>query len=241
MKKNSQMTNRAPKKTVPFLIIISMIISASVLFPKERKNYIYRTKDGKLLLTNQPQSKDYASLVRVFEARKDYFYSSYGDYYRGKYSRLVKKYSSLNGISPKLVDAVIQVESGYDYTAVSPSGAKGLMQLMDSTAEEVGVTNVFDPEQNIRGGTEYLSKMIDRYNGNLTYALAAYNAGPTRVDQYKGVPPFRETKRYIKKIKRVLEGYGITAVKDIPVKRKKSPTKLTWKRENGKVVITSVR
>jgi soluble lytic murein transglycosylase-like protein len=116
------------------------------------------------------------------------------------------------------------------------------MQLMDSTADELGVTNVFDPEQNIRGGTEYLSKMIDRYNGNLIHALAAYNAGPTRVDRYKGVPPYRETKRYIKKIKRVLEGYGIAEVKDIPVKKKrKSPTKLTWKRENGKVIITSVR
>jgi hypothetical protein len=114
------------------------------------------------------------------------------------------------------------------------------MQLMDPTADSLGVMNVFDPKENIRAGTEYLAKMMDKYSGNLDLALAAYNAGPTAVDNHKGVPGYKETKNYIKKIKRLLN--GATIVPKYTYERMENPgrekkSNLTWERVNGKLVI----
>ncbi len=223
------------------LLLLSFFLPA--VFAEQGKNYVYRKRDGTILLTDRKHGADYATLLKVFESRKEIHYQKYGDYFRNKYRHIVRKYANYHGIDPKVIEAVIQVESGYDYMAVSPANAKGLMQLMDPTAREMGVTNVFDPEQNIMGGTGYLSKLIDRYNGNLTYALAAYNAGPTRVDRYKGVPPFKETRRYIKKIKSALNSRGVdypSRVHTTKPLRKKKPTKLIWKKVDGQIMITAV-
>jgi soluble lytic murein transglycosylase-like protein len=109
-----------------------------------------------------------------------------------------------HGLDPALVLAVANVESGLRPSAVSPKGARGLMQLMPPTARDMGVTDVFDPLQNLEGGTRYLRELLSRYDGDLKRALAAYNAGPGAVDKYKGVPPYRETLAYVR---RVLEKY----------------------------------
>lgn len=119
---------------------------------------------------------------------------------KGEIQNIVAKLSQKHKIDEKLVMAVIQQESNFNPKAVSKAGAKGLMQLMPPTAKELGVTNPFNPEQNLEGGVKYLSKMITKYRGNIVLGLAAYNAGAGNVDKYNGVPPYKETQKYIKNI-----------------------------------------
>lgn len=111
-------------------------------------------------------------------------------------SNAAKKYA----VSEKLIQSVIQAESNYRPDALSPAGAQGLMQLMPATARELGVTDPFDVDQNIDAGTRYLKKMIDRFNGNIKMALAAYNAGPGTVERYNGNVPYQETQTYIQRV-----------------------------------------
>lgn len=116
------------------------------------------------------------------------------------YEPLIRRHALQNRLSPQLVSAVMRVESCYDKHAVSRVGARGLMQLMPATAMELGVSDSFDPEQNISGGTRYLARMMDRFNQDVRLALAAYNAGPEAVAAFKNVPPYPETTSYVKRI-----------------------------------------
>lgn len=125
------------------------------------------------------------------------------------YHHIILKTAERYDVDPALIRAVIAVESSNNPTAVSKSGAKGLMQLMPGTAKELGVEDIFNPQSNIEGGTRYLHRMLTRFNGDITLALAAYNAGSRHVLNYGGVPPFKETRRYVKK---VLEQYKIYQV-----------------------------
>ena len=124
-----------------------------------------------------------------------------------KHEELIQVYSTTHGIDPALIKAVIAVESCFDTKAVSRAGARGLMQLMPATATELGVRNVFNPEENIRGGVTYLRKMLERFGQNIRLALAAYNAGPSNVDRYRGIPPFPETQNYVQKVLAKLDDY----------------------------------
>lgn len=112
---------------------------------------------------------------------------------------IIERAARMYDIPPWLIKAVIATESGGVTNAISPAGAKGLMQLMDATAQELGVRNIFDPEENILAGTRYLRMMLDRF-GSIPLALAAYNAGPGAVQQYRGIPPYRETHQYIHRV-----------------------------------------
>jgi soluble lytic murein transglycosylase-like protein len=115
---------------------------------------------------------------------------------------VVSLISNRHHLDPDLVNSVIRAESGFHTRALSPKGAQGLMQLMPQTASQLGVSNPFEPNANVEGGTRYLRELLERYNFDLIKALAAYNAGPQRVAQYHGVPPYYETRTYVARIVR---------------------------------------
>jgi soluble lytic murein transglycosylase-like protein len=115
-------------------------------------------------------------------------------------NQVIDSISDRHHLDPDLINSVIHAESGFNPRAVSPKGAQGLMQLMPRTASQLGVANAFDPKANVEGGTRYLRELLERYNFDLVKALAAYNAGPHRVEQYRGVPPYYETQAYVASI-----------------------------------------
>jgi len=123
------------------------------------------------------------------------------------YDGIIKAASEKYNVSEDLIKAVITVESAGKSNAVSSAGAKGLMQLMDGTAKDLGVSNSYDAEENIMGGTKYLSQMLEKYDGNIQLALASYNAGSGNVDKYGGIPPFKETQNYVKKVEQYYNLY----------------------------------
>lgn len=143
----------------------------------------------------------------------------------------VNSASATYHLDPDLVNSVIRAESGFNVRAVSRKGAQGLMQLMPGTASKLGVPNAFDPQANVEGGTKYLRELLERYNFDLVKALAAYNAGPLRVEQYGGVPPYYETRAYVARIVRDFNRKKLAAKNAakqpvaLPKRAKKSSTK----------------
>lgn len=184
--------------------------------------YAYRDEKGRLYLTDNPPNKKYKIVVTSSKDRAEptlpdnnYKSESFlritpqkillpNDETFSKYINEAAKYFN---VDPYLIKAVIKVESDFDPYAVSHKGAQGLMQLIPSTAKLVGCNKVFDPYDNIMGGTKYLRLLLDRFDWNLDLALAAYNAGPKRVEQYNGIPPIRETINYVKKVKHYYNYY----------------------------------
>jgi soluble lytic murein transglycosylase-like protein len=153
--------------------------------------YYYRDEKGVLHFTDLPDSRRYKPYMLFGQAaeRLD----------RKSILRLIRKYSRHHDMDSHLVRAVLEVESDYDPKARSQAGAEGLMQIMPETQKELGLTSPFDPAANIEAGIRYLKKMLNRFS-DLETALAAYNAGPTCVSEYQGIPPYPETRRYVDKV-----------------------------------------
>ncbi len=148
--------------------------------------------------------------------------------------RIVQEISVEHGMDPRLVHAVVTVESGYNPRAVSRKGAQGLMQLMPDTARRLRVKDPFDPEENVRAGVRELARLIDRYVGDLPRALAAYNAGEGAVDRYRGIPPYRETRQYVRRIMTLYTGRPY----DLGSLTARRPVKLVHD-ASGRIVITN--
>ncbi|MBU2591588.1 MAG: lytic transglycosylase domain-containing protein [Nitrospinota bacterium] len=181
--------------------VVSILVL--LLLPKNASADIYTKvrKDGTIVFTDNPSGSGY----RLLSSKKRSPHFGYAAYSR-KYSNeeIDEKIESVareKNLDPRLVRAVIRVESDFNPNAISNRGAIGLMQLMPDTARLMSVNNPFDAMQNIEGGTTYLETLHRRYNGNIDYILAAYNAGETAVSQHGGVPPYAETVRYIRKVK----------------------------------------
>jgi soluble lytic murein transglycosylase-like protein len=123
------------------------------------------------------------------------------------YESMIASAAKDHDLNPSLLKAVIASESGGNARAVSSKHAKGLMQLVDTTAAAMGVQNVWDPEQNIQGGAKYLQSLLDRFGGNIAHAVASYNAGPAAVEKHGGIPPFKETRAYVDKVLKYLQHF----------------------------------
>ena len=154
---------------------------------------------------------------------------------RSELRQLVSQISLEHGVDPRLVDALVRVESSYDPGAVSRKGAMGLMQLMPGTADRLKVEDPFDPEQNLRAGVKEFSRLVDRYAGNLQLALAAYNAGEGAVARYRGIPPYNETRSYVSRILTLYTGRPFRLAGNYRAK----PVRMMRDRE-GRAVITNL-
>lgn len=171
---------------VIFLVVLPGRVAADI--------YKYVDANGVVHFTNTPTTSNFR-----FHMRED----------GGKRTirEVIERYAGVNQLEEALVRAVIKVESDFNPSAVSRKGALGMMQLIPKTARMLKVRDPLDPEDNIRGGSRYLRMMLDQFKGDLDLALAAYNAGPTAVRNYGGIPPYDETIRYIDKVKRYLKHY----------------------------------
>ncbi len=170
-------------------LTISLILSTSV----SADIYRYKDKNGVWHFTNIKTDSRYTLYIRG--PRK----MSPEEYIR-EYDGIILQASKLFEVDRSLIKAVIKAESDFDHQAVSRKGAQGLMQLMPPTADAMDVENPFNPEDNILGGTRYISLLLKRFKNNKELALAAYNAGPENVDSHQGVPPFPETENFVKKV-----------------------------------------
>lgn len=181
------------KWSIPMIMLIIILTASTFLYADI---YKYIDENGVTYFTNIPPHNKYQKVIHGEKARKNI---------PEVYNHVIDRESKKHNIKPSLVKAVIKTESDWDITAVSKKGAIGLMQLMPPTAAEMQV-DPFNPEENIKGGVKYLKYLLDKFNGDLTLALAAYNAGPKKIEKFNDIPPIPETQQYVEKILTIYNG-----------------------------------
>lgn len=195
------------RPALPLLVVVALALPA-------RGEVIYKTEenDGSITFTHY---RDQDSLEIFIDDELENRPSSFADIdpetvYRNldAYDDLILEAAAVHDVSPALLKAMMLVESGFNPSAVSPRGARGLLQLMPATARSLGVDDAFDPAENIGGGARYLRKQIDRFGGNVDLAVAAYNAGPGNVKKYGGIPPFEETQFYVAHVTKLYDYFA---------------------------------
>ncbi len=186
---------RAGGSRCAFLVGLLVVGVAGVAAAAGRTIYSFVDEHGVIHFTNAPMDTRYQPLLLGLPGAEPRRRAPR----RWEYDGLIGLTARAHRVQPALVKAVIAAESNFDPYAVSHKGAQGLMQLMPQTSAQLGVEDPFQPTDNVRGGTQYLRAMLDRF-GDLNRALAAYNAGPTAVDRWGGVPPYRETQDYVRRV-----------------------------------------
>ena len=207
-KSNKWCINKDMNKIKCFFLLFLI----STLFSLEGLSqlYSYKTPSGRILITDRPINKEGYKLVASKKPRNELAvrknttgrYSKY-QLTQGQIQTLVEPIAKSMDVDPELVRAVIEVESSRNYRVVSKKGAQGLMQLVPDTASRFGVENAFDPRENVEGGVRYLRFLLGYFEGNVDHVLAAYNAGEYAVDKNRGIPPYKETREYIRKVRRL--------------------------------------
>ncbi len=201
------------QKLIALSVLVTLFaFNKSVL---AEKTYVYKETDGTVWFTNVTPSAQDSTRFKLLEVKGRVtatkscrgMTDSKLATRAADYQEIINQYAKEFRLDSKLVKAVIRNESCFDKSAISPAGAEGLMQLMPATARSLGVTDSFQPHQNLRGGIQYLSELVNRYNNNLALALAAYNAGPGAVSKYDGVPPYPETQKYIERVMKSYRSY----------------------------------
>ena len=187
--------NCVPKTACGLLLLVTLLV---VIPPADADIYRYVDASGRVHFTDTPTHGRYNMYLKEKVSVQDSNRS---------YLDIIRRHASSYQLEEALVKAVIKVESDYQPRVVSKKGAQGLMQLIPETARDLNVSNPFDPYENIRGGSEYLRKMLDLFNNDVELALAAYNSGPNAVKRYGGIPPYDETRNYVKKVKHYLDYY----------------------------------
>ncbi len=182
-----------------FLLILLLLPLSAGFSPVSADIYRYVDAHGKVHFTDTPTHGRWNMYLKEKPANVGSSLRSYID--------IIRRHASSYQLEEALVKAVIKVESDYQPRIVSSKGAQGLMQLIPETARDLKVDNPFDPYENIRGGSQYLRKMLDLFDNDLELALAAYNSGPTTVKRYGGIPPYDETRNYVERVKQYLNYY----------------------------------
>ncbi len=181
-----------------YKILITQFLAFILVLPVFPDIYRYVDENGILHFTDSPKKSEFILYFKSSDSKNDE--SKKKKFSPDIYNNIILKASQENGLSFSLVKALIKVESNFNPNAVSRVGAKGLMQLMPVNIKRFKIKDPFNPYENIMGGTLYFRQLLDRFNGKLILALAAYNAGPTVVSEYNSVPPYRETKRFVKSV-----------------------------------------
>lgn len=184
--------------TIAFLTIITGSHSIS----HAADIYKYVDENGVLHFTDTPISGEKMELfIKDRLNSKSSYSQDYKSYYTSdEFNDIIEEAASANNVSSSLIKAMIKVESNFNPNAVSPKGAKGLMQIMPGTMRDLNIENPFNPYENVMGGSKYIRGLLRRFNNELTLALAAYNAGPGMVEKYNNIPPFEETIGYVQKV-----------------------------------------